>query len=403
MFKKLALSRISLYQINKFKKMKKTKVGIIGTVGVPAKYGGFETLAHQLVLNLGQQLDLTVYSSSKSYPKAERIKTWKGAKIKYIPLKANGAQSIPYDIIAMIHALIFCDVLLVLGVSGCVFLPFIKLFSSKRIIVNVDGLEWRRAKWSGWAKQFLMFSERMAMRHADEIITDNAGLQDYVLERYGVKSSLIEYGADHVSPVSIQPKDTEKYPFLNQEYAFKVCRIEPENNIHVVLETFQELKGIPLVLVGNWSHSEYGQQLLKKFSNIPHFHLLAPIYEPTELNKLRSNCSVYIHGHSAGGTNPSLVEAMYLGLPVIAFDVIYNQVTTEFSGAYFTTKEDLLKQLLLLSPGELNDLGIQMRAIAERRYNWAHIASKYENTILSKKLQPTPTFPFDAPPMQTAK
>ena len=92
--------------------MKKTKVGIIGTVGVPAKYGGFETLAHQLVENLGHQLDLTVYSSSKSYSKAERVKYWKGATIKYIPLKANGIQSIFYDILSMLHAMIFCDILL---------------------------------------------------------------------------------------------------------------------------------------------------------------------------------------------------------------------------------------------------------------------------------------------------
>lgn len=399
----MALSRISLYQINKFKKMKKAKIGIIGTVGIPAKYGGFETLAHQLVLNLAQQLDLTVYSSSKSYTKAERVDTWKGAKIKYIPLKANGAQSIIYDILSMIHALIYCDVLLILGVSGCIFLPFIKLFSNKRILVNVDGLEWRRAKWDGWAKRFLMFSERIAMRFADEIITDNAGLQDYVLERYGIRSRLIEYGADHVKAVRVKLEDVKKYPFLTQDYAFKVCRIEPENNIHIVLETFKELKSIDLVLVGNWSDSEYGRQLLRKFSSIPHFHLLAPIYEPTELNKLRSNCSVYIHGHSAGGTNPSLVEAMYLGLPIIAFDVIYNQVTTEFNGAYFKTKEDLLKQILLLSPGELQDLGKQMKSIANRRYTWAHISSKYKNAILGKRYQPVPTFPFDAPPIQIVK
>ena len=164
--------------------MAKTKVGIIGTVGVPAKYGGFETLAHQLVLNLGNRLDLTVYSSSKQYSKEERKSTWKGATIKYLPLKANGFQSIPYDICSMIHAMIYCDVLLILGVSGCIFLPFVKLFTNKKIVVNVDGLEWRRAKWSGWIKQFLIFSEWMAMQYADQIITDNEALQDYVLEEY---------------------------------------------------------------------------------------------------------------------------------------------------------------------------------------------------------------------------
>jgi len=374
--------------------MKKTKVGIIGTVGVPAKYGGFETLAHQLVLKLNQQLDLTVYSSSKSYSKAERVDTWEGAKIKYIPLKANGIQSIFYDIWSMIHAMIFCEVLLILGVSGCIFLPIIKLFSTKRVIVNLDGLEWRRAKWSGWIKQFLIFSERMAVGYADEVITDNAGLQDYVIAQYGIKSCLIEYGADHVTPVKAVAKDLAKYPFLKAAYAFKVCRIEPENNIHIVLAAFKKMARMPLVLVGNWSHSAYGRQLLAEYGNEPNLHLLAPIYDPTQLNKLRANCTIYIHGHSAGGTNPSLVEAMYLGLPIIAYDVIYNRVTTEFTAPYFTTEEALISQVLKLNDLELNDLGQTMQAIAERRYTWDYIASKYQQTILEEVLETVPSYSF---------
>lgn len=371
--------------------MKKAKVGIIGTVGVPAKYGGFETLAHQLVLKLNQQLDLTVYSSSKSYSKAERVETWEGAKIKYIPLKANGIQSIFYDMLSMLHAMIFCDVLLVLGVSGCIFLPFVKLLSTKRVIVNLDGLEWRRAKWDGWIKQFLIFSERMAVKYADEVITDNAGLQDYVIEKYGIKSCLIEYGADHVAPVKTAAKDVAKYPFLKGNYAFKVCRIEPENNIHVVLAAFKKMGRLPLVLVGNWSHSAYGRQLLAEYGNTSNLHLLPPIYEPRELNKLRANCTVYVHGHSAGGTNPSLVEAMYLGLPIIAFDVIYNRVTTEFNAPYFQSEKDLIAQVLKLNDLELRELGQSMQAIAERRYTWRYIADRYQQTILDGVLLPVPS------------
>lgn len=383
--------------------MTKTKVGIIGTVGVPAKYGGFETLAHQLVENLGHQLDLTVYSSSKSYSKAEQVTSWKGATIKYIPLKANGIQSIFYDILSMLHAMIFCDVLLVLGVSGCIFLPFVKLFSTKRVIVNVDGLEWRRAKWSGWIKKFLIFSEQMAVRFSDEIITDNAGLQDYVAEIYGIKSSLIEYGADHVTAVPIQTPDIKAYPFLSQPYAFKVCRIEPENNIHVVLDAFKTMKNMPLVLVGNWTHSQYGKDLIAQYSHLPNLHLLDPIYEPTTLNRLRSNCSVYIHGHSAGGTNPSLVEAMYLGLPIIAFDVIYNRVTTESTGIYFKTKEELLTRLVTLNEPTLRALGTTMKSIAERRYTWSFIASKYAQIVQDTTRQPTPALSPTLPQVQTVK
>ena len=368
--------------------MAKTKVGIIGTVGVPAQYGGFETLAHQLVLNLSKQLDLTVYSSGKTYKKAERVATWQGAKIKYIPLKANGVQSIPYDIFSMIHAAIYCDVLLILGISGCIFLPFLRLFSKKRIIVNIDGLEWRRGKWTGWIKQFLRFSEQMAVKYADTIITDNAGIQDYVLKNYGLVSELIEYGADHISPVPIKKEAISVYPFLKGEYAFKVCRIERENNIHLVLEAFKNCPNLTFVLVGNWTDNAYGRQLLEAYGRHEHLHLLAPIYEQKTLNMLRSNCSIYIHGHSAGGTNPSLVEAMYLGLPILAFDVVYNKVTTEYGGNYFKNKEDLIEKVLLLSDYNLASLGRKMKAIADRRYTWSFISNKYQTTLLGKVEQP---------------
>lgn len=369
--------------------MKKTKLGIIGTVGIPAKYGGFETLVHQLVLNLGSKLDMTVYSSGVSYTKQERVSTWKGANIKYLPLKANGVQSIPYDIFSMIHAMIFCDVLLVLGVSGCIFLPFVKLFTNKRVIVNVDGLEWRRAKWDGWIKKFLVFSERMAARYADRIITDNAALQDYIQDHYGIDSSLIEYGADHANPVAISPEFMRKYPFLGDKYAFSVCRIEPENNIHMILEACSHKSDLPLVLVGNWRNSTYGLELLEKYAAVSHFHLLDPIYESSELNTLRFNCHLYLHGHSAGGTNPSLVEAMYLGLSVIAFDVVYNRVTTEEKGIYFSNTGQLLNIMNRLNASQIKKMGTTMKSIADRRYTWALISNKYQDVVTGAETVPT--------------
>ena len=160
--------------------MKKEKItlGIVGTVGVPAKYGGFETLVHHLVIHLYDRFDMTVYCSKKAYDEEERMDEFNGAKLEYIPLNANGAQSIFYDLWSLILALRTCDAALVLGVSGCIFLPIIKLFTKKKIMVNIDGLEWRRPKWGRLAKRFLLFSEKMACLHADEIITDNRILKN---------------------------------------------------------------------------------------------------------------------------------------------------------------------------------------------------------------------------------
>jgi len=370
----------------------KARLGIIGTVGVPAKYGGFETLAHQLVLQVSKKFDTTVYNSAKSYSPEERVDEWEGAKIKYIPLKANGLQSIFYDGVSMLHAALFCDVLLILGVSGCIFLPILKFFFNVKVIINVDGLEWRRAKWNGIAKQFLILSEKIAIRYADELVADNAAIQKYLYDQHQISSQLIEYGADHNKSVSIENIESLPFSFLKKKYAFKVARIEPENNLDMILNAFAESNTLPLVIVGNWDHSNYGRQLLKKYKTHSNIHLLAPIYEPKLLNLLRSNAHIYVHGHSAGGTNPSLVEAMYLGLPILSFDVIYNRVTTEHQATYFENEHDLNQLLEKLNPLELFQNAKAMKSIADRRYCWDIIAQKYSHLVTGKVTSTSPSF-----------
>ncbi|WPN48582.1 DUF1972 domain-containing protein [Pseudomonas sp. P8_241] len=308
------------------------RVAIIGTVGLPAQYGGWESLSEQLVLNLDKTYDMTVYCSAFSY--AERPKKFGNAKLVYIKLKANGFQSIPYDIVSMLRAYRESDVMLILGVSGCIALPVIRLLTKKAIIVNIDGFEWKRAKWSPLIKKFLKFSERLAVRFADRIVTDNKVLRDYVLSEYGVDSTLIAYGGDQALKSAVDEEAAVQFDFLNSPYAFSVCRIEPENNIHLILQAFSD-NGIPLVLVGNWKQSEYGSELQRRYSAVKNLFLLDPIYDPAKLAPLRSNCTLYVHGHSAGGTNPSLVEAMWLGLPIIAFDVSFNRASTEDKAEYF--------------------------------------------------------------------
>jgi len=135
-------------------------VSIIGTVGIPANYGGFETLTEHLVLNAYENIRYTVYCSSKAYE--EKIKTYNGAQLKYINLKANGFQSILYDVLSLFKSR-KSDVILVLGTSGCIILPLLKKISKSKIIVNVDGVEWRRDKWNFFIKRFLKISEKMAV------------------------------------------------------------------------------------------------------------------------------------------------------------------------------------------------------------------------------------------------
>lgn len=351
------------------------KIAVIGTVGIPANYGGFETLAEHLVREKSSAFDFTVYCSSRSYGK--KLRTFNGANLKYWPLKANGIQSIPYDILSMLHAIQNSEVLLILGVSGCVFLPVLKLFTKKTIIVNMDGLEWKRDKWGKFGKWFYKLSEKIAVQNADLVIADNKVIKEYVTENYRKGAVLIPYGADHTQRKLISGDTLEEFPFLNKEYAFKVCRIEPENNVHLILEAFAALDSLSLVVIGNWNNSIYGKRLLNKYRDFKKIFLLDPIYNQNKLNQIRSNCYVYVHGHSAGGTNPSLIEAMYLQLPILAYGVNYNKETTGNKALYFSDKYTLINQLKSLNTAKITQISEDMFKIAEKRYTWKKIANQY--------------------------
>ena len=353
------------------------KISIIGTVGVPANYGGFETLTEQLVNHRTRSdIEYTIYCSSKAYDK--RHDEYNGAKLRYIPLKANGMQSIPYDIVSLIKASRHSDAILILGISGCVFLPIYRLFSKKKLIINIDGLEHRREKWSAPIRKFLKYSESKAIRHGDIIITDNKGVSDYVKGEYGVDTNYIAYGGNHVlvdTDENFTRAIIDKYN-LPKEYSLAICRIEPENNPHLVLEAFRKSKK-NLVFVGNWNRNEYGRGLMEKYGKDSNIKLLDAIYDLKELSVLRANCHYYLHGHSAGGTNPSLVEVMFFGKPIIAYNVVYNRETTENKAVYFNTSEQLA-EMLTNGVDNAAEIGKNMRETAERRYTWQTIAREYE-------------------------
>ncbi len=350
------------------------KIAIIGIVGVPASYGGFETLVENIIgEKAGEDIEYTIFCSSKAYQ--NRLDHYKGAKLKYINLQANGMQSTLYDIMAMIRTGNQFDVALVLGVSGCLFLPVFRCWFKNRLIVNIDGLEHRRGKWGRFAKWFLKKSEVMAVKYADVVIADNKGIQDYVDETYHQPSVLIAYGGDHVERRVADEKIENilrDYDVERGEYSITVCRIEPENNCHIILDAFAK-SGKKLVFIGNWEKSEYGRELKRRYASCKNINIHSPEYDLDTLYTLRSNAAMYIHGHSAGGTNPSLVEAMFFGKPILAYDVIYNRATTNQQAYYFTNCEQLLD---LLNQEGLD--GTAMRTIAQNQYTWKKIASQYE-------------------------
>ena len=264
--------------------------------------------------------------------------------------------------------------------SGCAFYRF-SAFSKKKLVINIDGLEHRRDKWNKWVRRFLKFSEKQAVKYGDVIVTDNQGITDYVTEEYGKKSALIAYGGDQVIQDISEAeaiKTLTKYNLESEGYSLAICRIEPENNVHTILEAFSKTPDKNLVFVGNWTKSAYGKEMMERYSKFPNIKIQPAIYDLRILNVLRSNCQFYLHGHSAGGTNPSLVEAMFFGKPILAFDCVYNRESTENKAEYFTSTTDLIARLTnkLVNHSEN---GSAMAEIADRRYRWETISRQYES------------------------
>lgn len=354
-------------------------LAIVGIRGIPNNYGGFETLAEYLVEYLSKDMEITVYCSSKDMDSS--ISTYKGAHLKYLPLSSHGSIGILYDSIAFAQALLKYDKVLFLGFGGGFILPFLKNYSSK-IILNIGGLDWKRSKWSAFAQKVIRLSERLLIRYSAELVADNIGISNYILETYGRGSTLIAYGGDQAVKRLPGKEALNIYSFLKGDYAFSVTRIQEDNNIDMILDTFSSKDHIPLVMVGNWNNSAYGLKTKVKYQNRPNLCLLDAIYDREKLDVLRSNCTLYVHGHSAGGTNPSLVEAMYLGLPVFAYASGYNEYTTENKALYFSDSGELMTLIQNYKQLDLKNIGQEMEAIANRLYLWKIVVSQYKALIM---------------------
>ena len=354
-------------------------LAIVGIRGIPNNYGGFEPLAEYLVEYLAMDMEITVFCSSKDMDSS--LSSYKGANLKYIPLSSHGASGILYDSIALIKAVTTYDKVLLLGFGGGFVMPLLQGYRSK-IILNIGGLDWKRNKWSPFQQRVIKSAEWFLMKYCGQVVSDNKGIQDYISNTYGRESTLIAYGADQAERQPVDLESIKEYSFLSGEYAFSVNRIQPDNNIDMILSAFSKKPDIAFVMVGNWTDSEYGIKTRIAYSKFRNLHLLDAIYDRRRLDILRSNCQFYIHGHSAGGTNPSLVEAMYLGLPVFAFASGYNEYTTEYNALYFKDLAGLERLIETRDEEELKLMGSRLEPIARKLYLWKFVARAYKGLIL---------------------
>lgn len=317
------------------------RISIIGSAGIPNRYGGPEAFAESIAPVLAAQgFDVTVTCDRSKYPdRAQEPDEFKGVRREFIGINANGARSILHDLLAFLRVCGSSDYILALGVSGGIFFPFFRLiclFTGARLLVNIDGVEWRRDKFRLIAKTVLLVSDWLAQRFAHVIIYDNDALIDYV--RHHRKSACVEYIGDQAIRTQPAPLSRSDEPF-----ALTICRIEPENNCELLIEGFLKSAMPVYVFVGNWDRSEYGRELRRRYANEPRLKLTDAIYDPARVFELRRHCSVYLHGHSVGGTNPSLVEILYFDCQIFCFDCSFNRATAGDAVHYFSDAEQLAR------------------------------------------------------------
>lgn len=355
--------------------MNRIKLAIVGAHGLPAKYGGYCTLAEYLAEYKPEDFEVTVYCVKSEFEGGPD--EYKGCHLVYLDAPARGIMAWRFHGKGIKHAIRNgADCILLCGSNGGFFLPFYHKHRPK-FYLNIGGVEWARSKYSAIMQRVVRMLMRVAVCHSGHLVADNIGIKEYIKEEYKRDDSVvIAYGGDQAKKEPASEEIRSKYPFMNGDYAVAIARIQPDNNTDMLLEAFKSAK-MPLVYIGNWNVSEYGINTKEKYSSEKNLYLLDAIYEIHELNMIRSNCALYVHGHSAGGTNPSLVEAMHLGVPLACYDNGFNNNTTYNKAIYFKSADDLQKKLDSLTSEHLKENAETMKSLALEHYQWKTIAEQY--------------------------
>jgi glycosyltransferase involved in cell wall biosynthesis len=358
-------------------------VRILGTHGVPAAYGGFETAAQNVGLFLARRGWRVIIYCQVPGTGPISYDTWNGIERVNIPIDVEGWMGTSkFDLVSIRHAVKHRDLCLTFGYNTAIFNTMQRI---RRIpnVINMDGIEWSRARWGLFRQSILYVNERIACFVGNHLIADHPEIEVYLRSRArSRKISMITYGADPVdeAPAAALPDGLEPGRFLTL-----IARPIPENSILELVRGFSRRpRGHTLALLGEYRPDvdPYHRQVMDAAS--PEVAFLGPIYDPEQVAALRYHSTAYLHGHTVGGTNPSLVEAMAAGNPVIAHDNEYNRWVAQDGAMYFTTEDDVARLLdeLLDDAARLDD----MRAASLRRYRseftWDHVAGQYEQLLL---------------------
>ena len=359
----------------------KLKIAIIGTRGIPNRYGGFEQAAQFIATGLVKKgHEVTVYNSHL-HPYKEN--NWEGVTIIRCRDAENWLGSFGqfiYDLNCIRHARKKqFDVWLFFGYTSSSIWK--NLYSNKAVIIsNMDGLEWKRSKYSKPVQRFLLYAEKLAVKHSDACIADSIAIQDYLQNKYPINTEYIPYGAE----INDNTNDRllERFAIIKKKFFLLIARMEPENNIGVILDGFHKARSENKFVIVSNTNNSYGRKLLNKFKNDDRVIFAGAIFDPILIRTLRSNCAAYFHGHSVGGTNPSLLEAMADKTLIIAHDNPFNKAVLGDDAYYFIDPADI-KELI-----ERTDLIEKSKTKIELNfqkinsiYNWEKVTDHYEAFI----------------------
>ncbi|MDR3056952.1 MAG: DUF1972 domain-containing protein [Prevotella sp.] len=356
------------------------KLAIVGTRGIPARYGGFETFAQELSLRLTpKEIDVSVYCDDSK----EKINLYENVNLKYASCTKDQNPLKYYKESIDLAVKDGNDIILTCGAGGSLAILYHRLHKSKAIfITNTDGIEYKRTKWNFIIRIGVRFvGEFMAVLYSNYLIADSVGIKQYLLKNYPFitpsKIKVIEYGAYIISKFNKEHLD--KYNLLPNDYYLVVSRLEPENNIEMIINGFLKSKtDKKLVIIGNIKGTAYIKSLLVKKSDKVVF--IGGVYDAMVLNSLRFGCMAYLHGHSVGGTNPSLLEAMGSGNIILAHDNVFNREVTDNTMFYFISDETCAEKINMIENLPENDIKekkeLSIRKVTEY-YNWERIADEY--------------------------
>jgi glycosyltransferase involved in cell wall biosynthesis len=356
------------------------RIAMIGTRGVPALYGGFETAVEEIGTRLVERgHDVTVYCRNRDQTLGE----YRGMKLVNLPsIRRRSLETLSHSGLSVLHARRRrLDAVVLFNAANA---PFIPLLKARRIptVIHMDGLEWKRAKWAGLGAQYYRRAEARAARSGLALIADAQGIADHLKAAYGRSSYVIPYGAPILDPGSDLLEQLGLEP---GGYHLVVARMEPENHVLEIVAGFAAASSdAPLVVVGSSPYSGDYAARVHQAAGDADARFVGAVWDQDLLNQLYANAISYLHGHSVGGTNPSLLRALGCGAPVTAFDVTFNHEVTDGHARFFSTPAGVRAAVRAdnADPTAAQLRGKLGREHAAATYRWDDVAARYERMLL---------------------